>query len=160
MSAMPMYRRWQFMALEKHLLNYEHLLGTITDPAVFAKRDDGDGWTISEVLGHLGDFDTFFLKRARAIAAQESMPPRQPGGPDQMVKDAGYADQDAHALLKRWQAARTAHIAFLRTVPEDSEIWAFPAPFDAGSFSLDNHVMLAAYHDVDHLHQIVKIIRR
>ena len=69
MSAMPRYRRWQLWALEKNLLNMEHLISTITDPAVFDKRDGGDGWTISEVLGHLCDVDSYFLERARALAA-------------------------------------------------------------------------------------------
>ena len=160
MSLMPMYRRWQFMALEKNPLNFEQVLNTINDPAAFSQRDGGDGWTISEVLGHLKDFDSFFHERARAIAASDQPPPPQPGSPDDMVKAAGYAEQDALELLARWKQERAAHVAFLLSLPAEGDFWAEQTPFDAGgTFSLDNQVILAAYHDVDHLHQIVKIIR-
>ena len=67
MQAMARYRRWQLWALEKNLLNIQHLLSTISDPAAFDRRDGGDGWTISEILGHLYDVDSAFLARARAL---------------------------------------------------------------------------------------------
>ena len=160
MSLMPMYRRWQFMALEKNPLNFEQVLNSISDRTAFEQRDGGDGWTISEVLGHLKDFDTFFHERARAIASSDQPPPPQPGSPDDMVKAAGYAEQDALELFAAWKQEREAHVAFLQSLPAEGDFWPEQVAFDAGgTFSLDNQVILAAYHDVDHLHQIVKIIR-
>ena len=161
MSEMPRYRRWQLLALEKNPLNYEHLLSTISDPAIYRKRDGGDGWTISEVLGHLVDVDSAFLARARALAAGEDPPPSSGRSPDEMVKEAGYAEQNAQDLLERWKEARVPYQAFMASLPEDDgELWERPGrPADGGGFTLNDQLILNAYHDLDHLHQIVKIIR-
>lgn len=162
MSAMPRYRRWQLWALEKNLLNIEHIVASINDPAIFDKRDGGDGWTISEVLGHLYDVDTAFLARARALAENNDPPPSSGRNQDEMVIDAGYADQDALDLLSKWKGARLPYQAFLASLPEDDEeLWQRPGrPADGGGFTLNDQVILSAYHDLDHIHQIVKIIRQ
>lgn len=161
MSPMPRYRRWQIMALEKHRLNIEYLLSTISDPAIFDKRDGGDGWTISEVLGHLADTDSYFLARARALANGDEPPGGSGRSVDERVKDAGYAEQDAMDLLQRWLGVSADYHAFLAALPEDDEeLWERPGrDADGGGFTLNDQVILSAYHDLDHLHQIVKIIR-
>ena len=161
MSEMPRYRRWQLWALEKNMLNIEHLLSTISDPAVFHKRDGGDGWTISEVLGHLADTDGYFLARARALAAGEEPPQGSGRSVDERVKDAGYAGQDAWVLLEKWKAVRIDYHEALSSLPEDDdELWERPGrPAEGGGFTLNDQVILSAYHDLDHLHQMVKIIR-
>ena len=162
MSQMPRYRNWQLMALEKNMLNIEHLLSTISDPAIFGKRDGGDGWTISEVLGHLADTDSYFLARARALVEGGDPPGGTGKTVDERVKDAGYAEQDAMDLLQRWLGAGAAYHAFMASLPEDDEeLWERPGrPADGGGFTLNDQLVLSAYHHLDHLHQIVKIIRQ
>lgn len=156
MSAMPRYRRWQVMAMEKNRLNIEHVVSTISDPAIFDKRDGGDGWTISEVLGHLADTDSYFLARAQALV-DGSEPPQSSGrSVDERVKDAGYAEQDAMDLLERWLDAAARYQAFMADLPEDDEaLWA-----RGSGFTLNDQLILSAYHHLDHLHQIIKIVRR
>lgn len=162
MSQMPRYRRWQIMAMEKNMLNIEHLLSTIDDPAIFDERDGGDGWTISEVLGHLGDTDSYFLARARALVEDGDMPQSSGRTVDERVKDAGYAEQDAMDLLQRWLRVSADYHAFMASLPEDDEeLWERPGrPPEGGGFTLNDQLILSAYHDLDHLHQIVKIIRQ
>ena len=162
MSPMPRYRRWQLLAMEKNMLNIEHAVSTISDPAVFNKRDGGDGWTISEVLGHLADTDSYFLARARALVDGEAPPQGSGRSVDERVKDSGYAEQDAADLLQRWLGASADYHAFLASLPEDDEeLWERPGrPADGGGFTLNDQLILSAYHDLDHLHQIVKIIRQ
>ena len=127
MSAMPRYRRWQLWALEKNLLNIEHIVATIDDPAIFDKRDGGDGWTISEVLGHLYDVDSAFLARARALAEGKDPPASSGRNQDEMVIDAGYAQQDALDVLEKWKGARLPYHAFMASLPEDDEaLWERP----------------------------------
>lgn len=161
MSPMPRYRRWQLMAMEKNMLNIEHLVSTISDPAIFEKRDGGDGWNIAEVLGHLGDTDSYFLARARALAEGSDPPGGSGRSVDERVKDAGYAEQDAGDLLQRWLQVSADYHAFLASLPEDDEaLWERPGrPADGGGFTLNDQLILSAYHDLDHLHQIVKIIK-
>ena len=160
MQAMPMYRRWQFMAMEKNALNLEHIVKGIDDPAIFARRDGGDGWTIAEVLGHLCDFERFFHERARILAETDEAPPQPTAPPTEVVKARGYAEQDALDLLAQWQGLRAEHVAYLTALPaDDAVIWQKAAAFGRGDFTLNDQVILTAYHDLDHLHQIVKIIR-
>lgn len=161
MSQMPRYRSWQLMALEKNMLNIEHVVSSISDPAIFDKRDGGDGWTISEVLGHLADTDSYFLARARALVEGVDPPGGSGRSVDERVKDAGYAEQDAMDLLHRWLEAGAAYHAFMASLPDDDEeLWERPGrSADGGGFTLNDQLILSAYHDLDHLHQIVKIIR-
>ena len=161
MQALSKYRRWQLWALEKNLLNIQHLLSTITDPAAFERRDGGDGWTISEVLGHLADVDSYFLGRARALAENNDPPPSSGRSQDEMVKEAGYAEQDALELFEKWKHVRVPYHDLLASLPEDDEaLWERPGrDADGGGFTLNDQLVLSAYHDCDHLHQIVKIIR-
>ena len=161
MSAMPRYRRWQIMAMEKNMLNIEHVVSGISDPAAFKRRDGGDGWTISEVLGHLADTDSYFLARARALVDGADPPAGSGRSVDERVKDAGYADIDAAALLKRWLEAAARYQAYMAGLPEDDEeLWALPGPDSPGAgFTLNDQVILSAFHHLDHLHQIIKIVR-
>jgi len=149
------------MALEKNMLNIEHVVSSISDPAIFDKRDGGDGWTISEVLGHLADTDSYFLARARAFVEGLDPPAGSGRSVDERVKDAGYAEQDAMDLLQRWLGVSADYHAFLASLPEDDEeLWELPGrSADGGGFTLNDQLVLSAYHDLDHLHQIVKIIR-
>ena len=161
MSSMPRYRRWQLWALEKNLINIEHIVTTITDPSAFKNRDGGDGWTISEVLGHLADVDSYFMERARALAENNDPPPSSGRSPDEQVIEAGYADQSALDLLEKWKRVRAPYHELLASLPEDDEeVWERPGrPADGDGFTLNDQLILSAYHDLDHIHQIVKIIR-
>ena len=160
MSPLPRYRRWQIMALEKNMLNIEHLVSTVDDPAIFDKRDGGDGWTISEVLGHLADTDGYFLARARALVEGGDPPQGSGKSVDERVKEAGYAEQDAMELLQRWLQVSAAYRDYLASLPDDEELWERPGrATDGGGFTLNDQIILSAFHDLDHLHQIVKIIR-
>lgn len=161
MSVMAMYRRWQLRAIDRNLLTLVHIVETISAPAAFSKRDGGDGWTISEVLGHLGDFESYMLARARYIIGESSDEPPQSKGPDALVIERGYAQQDASELLSRWQGYRQESLAFLEGLnSDDDELWERGAPFGDGPFTLNNQLILTPMHDDDHMNQIVKIIRQ
>ena len=161
MSALSRYRRWHLMALEKNLLNIEHIVTSISDPAAFTRQDGGDGWTISEVLGHLADVDGYFVRRAQKLAQDEELQESGGGSPDEMIKAAGYARQDALDLLEKWKAVRIEYHALLAGLPEDDEaLWDRPGrPADGGGFTLHDQLTLSAFHDLDHIHQIIKISR-
>lgn len=160
MVPMATYRLRQLGAMEKNMLNIEHIVSTISDPGIYDKRDGGDGWTISEVLGHLADTDSYFLARARALAEGGEPPQGSGKSVDERVKEAGYAEQDAMELLQRWLKASADYHEYLSSLPDDEELWERPGrAADGGGFTLNDQIILSAYHDLDHLHQIVKIIR-
>ncbi len=160
MVPMATYRLRQLAAMEKNMLNIEHIVSTISDRGVFDKRDGSDGWNISEVLGHLADTDSYFLARARALAESGEPPGGSGRSVNERVKEAGYAEQDAMELLQRWLKTSAAYHEYLSSLPDDEELWERPGrDADGGGFTLNDQIILSAYHDLDHLHQIVKIIR-
>ena len=161
MQALSRYRRWQLWAMEKNPVNIEQVVTSISDPGAFDRRDGGDGWTISEVLGHLADVDSYFMRRASALAEGSELPQSSGKSPDEMVIEAAYAKQDALDLLEKWKQGRAPYHALMASLPEDDEaLWERPGrDADGGGFTLNDQLVLTAYHDCDHLHQIVKIIR-
>ncbi len=159
MSEMAMYRRWQLRSIDRNVRTLTRLITTIDDPEAYKKRDGGDGWMISEVLGHLCDFEVYFGTRARHIGAGAEEPPQSSMGPDESVKARGYAQQEAGPLLERWRSLRADNLAFFLSLDvEDDALWQGSAPFGSGPFSLNNQLILTAMHDCDHMGQIVKII--
>jgi len=158
MQAMSVFRNWQLKAMQKNLLTIEHVVMSISDQAVFDRRDGGDGWTISEVLGHLADFDAILHERARCIVETDDRPASFPN-PNALVIEKGYAQQDALDILTQWKSSRVPYHDYLTSLPGDEKIWERPHHAKRGGFTLNDQLMLTAYHDNDHLHQIVKIIR-
>ena len=162
MSEMALYRRWQLRAIDRNLLTLAYIIESVSDPAAFQGRDPGDeeGWTISEVLGHLGDFECYMLERTRYIIGERQDEPMQPPGPRESVALNDYASQEAGELLSRWQACREAHLATLGGLDvNDDELWQRGFAFAGGPFTLNNQLLLTGMHDDDHMNQIVKIIR-
>ena len=159
MQVMSVFRAWQMKAMQKNLLTIEHVVTSISDPAVFNRRDNGDGWTIAEVLGHLADFDAIFHERARRVVETDNPPAPFPD-PNALVIEKGYAQQDVLAVLKQWKSQRVSYHDYLTSLPGgDEDLWERPHHIKRGGFTLNDQLMLTAYHDSDHLHQIVKIIR-
>lgn len=160
MLEMSAYRSWQFDAMEKSLVIAKQILSSLSEPSVFEKRDGGDGWTISEVLGHLADVEAIFLERAKLTI--ETNNPKLPfSDPNELVIEHGFANQNAMDVFKQWQANRAPFLEFLKSLPEDEATWERPAQHPTrGNFTLTDQLMLAAWHDTNHIHQIVKIINR
>ncbi len=160
MTEMALYRRWQLRAIDRNLLTLTHIVESVSDPDAFQRRDGGDGWNISEVLGHLGDFESYMLERARYILGELEGDLPQGGNPDAMVKERGYAGQDAADLLARWQDLRGRTNGLYGGLDtEDDALWERGFEFAGGPFTLNNQLLLTAMHDDDHMNQIVKIIR-
>lgn len=154
MRPMPLIRNWQMDAMQKNTQVIEHIVASISDPAVFEQRDGGDGWTIAEVLRHLAAVDAVFHERAR-LTAETDEPPVRFSDPAPLMES--YAEQDALAALAQWKSNRAAYLECFRALPDDEAVWEHPAQQEG--FSLNDQLILTAYHDVDHLHQIMKIIQ-
>ena len=158
MLEMSVYRNWQFDSMEKNLVIAGQIVTTITDLSVFDKRDGGDGWTISEVLGHLADIEAIFHDRAKLTV--ESDNPQLPfPNPNQLVIEHGFATQKAMDVFKQWQTNRVPFLEYLKALPEDEVTWERPAQHPTrGNFTLNDQLMLTTWHDTNHIHQIMKII--
>jgi uncharacterized damage-inducible protein DinB len=158
MPAMSVYRNWQFDSMEKSLIIADQMLSSLSDLSVFDKRDGGDGWTISEVLGHLVDVEAIFHERAR-LTIESDNPDLPFSDPNELVIEHGFAGQNARDVFKQWQVNRAPFLAYLKSLSDDETTWERPAQHPTrGNFTLNDQLMLAAWHDTNHIHQIVKII--
>ncbi|MGI9146535.1 MAG: DinB family protein [Chloroflexota bacterium] len=108
-------------------------------------------WSPREVLGHLLHAETIALGPRVLRASQEnnvrfealSAPPPPPGEPRQMSND--------------WADARSANLAWLRKLtPEQRAHVVHHARF--GRINVDTYVAEWAYHDLDHLRQILSVL--
>jgi hypothetical protein len=108
-------------------------------------------WSPREVLGHLLYSETVAMGPRVRRAAQENNahiedltpPAPPPGEPRQMSND--------------WADARAANLVWLRKLtPEQRAHVVHHARF--GEFTVDTYVAAWAYHDLDHLRQILAVL--
>lgn len=158
MRPMSTIRRWHFDQLRFSLKTIQYILRTTASNDLVACRDENDGWTVAEVIGHLLDCERLFLERARLTMSLDC--PELPF-PDQAedVKKGRYIERDPQIIFNEWQQARDDYLAYLSTVPNES--WdreGKPPEYDP--FSLNDQLFLACWHDQVHIEQITKILTK
>lgn len=161
MQLQAIHRNLLLDSLEKSPSIAERILTSITNDTIFMKRDGGDGWTISEVVGHLADYDPILLERTR-LTIETDNPLLPAPDQDDLVRENGYVNQSAIDVFNLWQEKRALHLELLKSLPiDDNALWARPAQHPhRGAFTLDSLLVLYAWHDTNHIHQIVDIINR
>jgi len=149
-------RGWQLDQLRKNLaILPNHLRGVSAHDAT-AYRDGGTGWTALQVLCHLRDYEAIFLERATLTVEQESPPLPNPD-PDALAAERRYNEQDFAATVQEWLNRREAFLAYLTGL--DEAAWARTAQHPRrGTISLQDQLALVAFHDVNHLEQIVRVL--
>lgn len=138
----------------------EYILAGVSQTTAATRRDpnDGDkGWTVTEVVCHLRDFDRIFLDRARRIVA-ENAPTLIPYDHERLALEGRYNEQDLRAALDDLRGSRAEFVAFFQGVDEDA--WNRAGIHaERGRFTLDDALMQVGLHDALHLEQITRILR-
>lgn len=156
MFAASMIRDLKFDEMRRAQQSVRHVLDLSSAEALRTYRDGGKGWTVTEVLCHLRDFESVFLERAQ-LTAKSEFPDIPFPDPDQLAVDHHYATEEAWAAFEDWTRRRRAFLGFLLSLPE--EAWERPANHPTrGRFTLHQQLMLTAWHDVNHLEQITRIL--
>ncbi|NJL03343.1 MAG: DinB family protein [Chloroflexaceae bacterium] len=142
------------------LARFRGTLGYIishTDPDALRRyRDGGDGWTVQEVMGHLLDFEQVFLQRMQVVVETDN--PELPfPDPDQLVLAGDYNHRDVQTVYQQWHTYRTQLHSFLSARAESD--WARPARHPKrGTITLEEQLLVTAWHDLNHLEQITHIL--
>lgn len=158
MQPMRMIRTWQIDQLRKAVSILGRLVETTPPAAAHDLRDGGDGWTVTEVMGHLRDFEVVFLERVRLILTQD-MPDLPFPNPVELVSERHYNDDDLEESYQAWAAARREHLAMLENVADAD--WERPSNHPTrGRFTLTDHLLLTAWHDQNHIEQFAHILRQ
>lgn len=156
MQISTMHQNWQYGLLNNSLLTVKHLLQITPDEHLTSFRDRGTGWTVTEVLCHLRDFEAVFLERAY-LTINEKLADLPFPDPDQLAIDKQYAEQDAKEVHAEWAKIREELLAFFKARSEDE--WGRVAIHPKrGHFTLYDQLILMPWHDINHLEQITRIL--
>ena len=125
--------------------------------AVLSRRPDGKNWAAKEVLCHLRDTEELFAGRFELIMAmdQPKLPPLHPGTPDRWAEERQYLRNDAGEALAAFRRRREENLAFLNALGPDQWTRGSIHP-TRGRMTIDDWVTLIAWHDDNHLDQLVR----
>ena len=152
-------KRFLWMA-QNNLEIYGHVLANVSAETAVALRDpdDGDkGWTITEIICHLRDFDEFF--RLRAMMMREQDYPALPAyDHEALAIERVYNEQRVTAVFTDWRAKRDQFITFFQNLTEEEWARAGIHP-ERGHFSMMDALMQIVTHDQLHLEQLTRILK-
>lgn len=138
----------------------EYILADVDQATATTRRDpnDGDkGWTVTEVVCHLRDFDRIFFERARRIVT-EPEPVLTGYDHERLAVEGRYNEQMLRAALDDLRRSRAGFVAFFQGLDADAWNRAGIHP-ERGRFTLDDALMQVGLHDALHLEQITRILR-
>lgn len=150
-------RTWQLNHMKKVLDSIQIITKMYTPEDLCTYRDSGDGWTVLEVICHLRDFEEIFFQRAKQTVEQ-NRPDLPFPHPDELAKEKQYNQQNIEQVMDEWQQIRGDYIAFLEKRAESD--WERIANHPTrGDFTLHDQVFLIAWHDTNHMEQILRIVQ-
>ena len=119
-------------------------------------RTDRDGWSIVEVVAHLGDAEERALGRVRRMVREDD--PALPGYDEAaLAVERRYREQDLGEALGRFQALRAEHVAELAALAPDG--WSRTGRHEeVGAITVQSLTAHMAAHDAVHLAQIARLL--
>jgi hypothetical protein len=122
------------------------------DESVLARRPQQGGWSVKEVLGHLGDTEWVYGYRARMMLSHDA-PPIEGYDQDVMVRSMDHNERPLSMLLEELRRLRGLNLdLYLRTRGPSWE--RIGRHSERGDESVDLMVRLLAGHDLRHMEQI------
>lgn len=156
MQPMTTIRNWQMDMLRKNLSVVGHIVDDTTQADATSFRDGGEGWTVLEVVCHLRDWEMLFLERARMTLTQD-FPTLPNPNPAEAATEREYSTQDLQAVYAEWRENRGMFLNFLESIGESDWERAANHPV-RGNFTLNDQLLLTAWHDVNHIEQMAHIL--
>lgn len=152
------YRTWAMEEMLKGIATVGYVINGVSTETATTKRDGGDGWTVLEVMCHLRDFETVFFERNKLIVEQDT--PALPFfDPDDLVTENNYAAASLTAAYAEWKTHRENHLIYLKHNINDADWQRVGQHPRRGPITLEFLLLLTAWHDTNHLHQMVNILQ-
>lgn len=124
--------------------------------AKLRKRPAPDKWSVAEILAHLGDSEIVIGWRVRSILGAPGTP-IQAFDQDAWAAAGNYAKRDARKSIEQFRAVREANLALYKSLSPDQ--WKHHGLHsERGEESIEHITRLIAGHDLNHLHQIERIL--
>lgn len=128
------------------------------EPLLHVWIPEPDEWSINQVIGHLIETDRHaFADRIQLMLDEKG--PEIPGvDVNQLAAERDDNQRDASDLLDELAAQRVAHCKFVLSITADQ--MARTATFKKhGEFRVSDFVYEWAYHDCDHIQQILAVVK-
>jgi hypothetical protein len=120
------------------------------------KRPAPDKWSVVEILAHLGDTEVVIGWRVRSILGAPGIP-IQAFDQDAWVVAGQYAKRDPRQCLEQFRVVREANIGLYKSLaPEQWKHHGMHS--ERGEETVEHIVRLIAGHDLNHLHQVERIL--
>ena len=126
-------------------------------PAAVRTAPDGAGWSIVEVVAHLGDTEERALERVRRMVHEDD--PELPGYDEAaLAVERRYREMDLGEALQRFVALRAEQVAELAGLARED--WARTGRHrEVGAITVQSLTAHMAAHDAVHLAQIARLIQ-
>ncbi|MEM7801383.1 MAG: DinB family protein [Chloroflexota bacterium] len=133
-----------------------NLIQNITLEEARSWRDSGDGWTVTEVMCHLRDFDEFFMGRAEMMLTRDH-PDLPAYDHEALAIERSYNAQDLFEVYADLKRHRASFQALYEGLTEDQ--WKLDGKHpERESFDMLDSLMQVGLHDVNHIEQISRIM--
>ena len=121
------------------------------------RRPAPDAWAPVEVIGHLRDTEEWFLMRCRwAIDMDEPRFPRN--NPDRWAADRQYLRHDAALALDAFRRWRAESLTLLGALSDGAWSRGGVHMDSRGRRSIDEFLSVMAWHDENHLAQLLRAL--
>ena len=121
------------------------------------KRPAPDKWSVVEILAHLADGEIVIGWRMRSILANPGTA-IQAYDQNAWVRSGHYEKRDPKKSIEVHRVLREANLALLKSLSPSQ--WKQSGQHaERGQESIEHIVRLIAGHDINHIHQIERILR-
>jgi len=152
-------RRSRAVRLERLSATRDELPALVrgVDAAILARRPSPEAWAAVEVVCHLRDLEESFRERVALIVTADE--PRFPTThPGRWAIERQYLRHDAVAAAATFRAWRTETLRVLEALPSAGWERAGYQVDSRGRRTIDDFVTVMAWHDENHLAQLVRAL--
>jgi hypothetical protein len=122
------------------------------------RRPAPDKWSVAEIVAHLADAEVVIAWRLRQILSKNAVA-IQGYDQDAWAATFDYAHRDPKQSLESFRVLRDNNIALLKSAPR--KLWDnYGVHEERGNESVAHIVRLIAGHDLNHMQQIERIVKK
>lgn len=122
------------------------------------RRPSPGKWSVAEIMAHLADSEIVIAWRLRQILSANGSP-IQAYDQDLWASTLGYAHRTPQVSLNTFRVLRESNLALLKTVPAKL-MENYGVHSERGNESVKHLMRMVAGHDVNHLGQVEKILKK
>ncbi|MFA5833223.1 MAG: DinB family protein [Bacteroidota bacterium] len=122
------------------------------------KRPEPNKWSVAEIVAHLAETELVLGWRYRS-AVEKNGVTLQPFEQDDWAENSQYQKTDIREMLEMYSVIRNANLNFLTGLPKE-KLEHYGMHQERGKETIKHLMNLEAGHDLNHLKQIKRILKK